>query len=163
MIKSYSLTRPMQFNREYLLICLLRPEMTSIQAIDLANSLIGQFEGKVISQESYNYPLAYKINKSERAHYVVSKILICKENIRMLRKRIGENEQFLRAMITKDLKMDITESSAKYYSSNTTKRGRIFIQKKLNRKNKSQLSKQIKTRRSIGLMRCCNYYYTQTQ
>lgn len=160
MSKTKNLTKPMQTTDRYLIICLVRPEITSLRALDMTNEILAQVEAVIESQETYNYSLAYKIDRNNRAHYVVSVAVMPKQNVKLLRRRTSENEKFFRILVTKDLKLDVTEASIKQFTSNTSKRGRINFQRKMTRLNKKEMADRIKTLRTIGILPCCNYRYS---
>lgn len=159
MSKLHNLTKPIQSERQYLTIFLIRPEISSLKALEIVNTLLNQFNAQIEQQEIYNYQLAYKIDRNDRAYYVVTTVKMAKQDVQMLRRRVSESEKFLRVLVTKNLTMDITDTSFKYFASQTTKRGRILFQKKIPRRKSSAVAKEIKTRRTIGLMRCCEYFF----
>lgn len=149
---------PPKTDERYMIICLIRPEIASLKALEITNTLLNQFTDVTESQDICNYPLAYDINRNNRAHFVITKAVVSKQSIQLFRKRVGENEKFLRVFVTKDMNLDITENGMKNYTSCTTKRGRILIQKKMTRQKRGEIANGIKIRRFLGLMPYCDYY-----
>lgn len=160
MSQTKNLTKPVETETKYFVVCLVRPEIASLRAVEMTNELMEQAQATVVSQEAYNYSLAYKIDKNSRAHYIASMITMPKQNVKLLRKKVALNERFFRILVTKDLQLDITEAGIKQFTSNTTKRGRISFQKKLPRMAKKEMADRIKALRTIGILPCCNYRYT---
>ncbi len=87
-------------DRKYEVLLLLNPNMEDSAKVSLISEIEKKLSGKIIKKEDWGIKeLAYKINKSRKAHYVLWYVETSSENINSLKNMIAINKDIIRPMI----------------------------------------------------------------
>jgi small subunit ribosomal protein S6 len=86
----------------YETVFVLRQDLTAQQADDIARdfkAVVAEGKGKILKEESWGLrPLAYKISKNKKGHYVLFETDAQPAAIAELERKLGLNENVLRFM-----------------------------------------------------------------
>jgi ribosomal protein S6 len=150
--------------RKYKIVNVIRPTISTEKALELMKSIIPQDEKHKITQQNISMRnLSYPMDRNRQGHFVITDIETTPEKMLQIKSKMELNENFLRVLsilITESgsSSFSLTEEFVKSAMYCTTKRGKIvFGSKSLSRREKSNMSRDIKRLRYIGLLPYCNY------
>ncbi|KJV55390.1 ribosomal protein S6 [Orientia chuto str. Dubai] len=86
--------------RSYELVLIVRPELSSTEVDKLTEeliSIVNKYEGKIVKHEYWGMrSLAYKINRNQRAHYIMLAVCINNNILEKLKNKINNNLEVIR-------------------------------------------------------------------
>ncbi len=87
-------------NRKYEVLLLLNPNMEDAAKATLISEIEAKIGGEIVKKEDWGIKdLAYRINKSRKAHYVLWYVETTSENIQSLKDMIAITKDIVRPMI----------------------------------------------------------------
>ena len=152
--------------KKYKIVNIIRPTVSSEKALELIKSVIVEdADLKVIQQNISMKNLSYPMDRNKQGHFIVTDLETNSNKLFAMKNKMELNENFLRTLVivTTESKnarhpFSLNDDFVKAAMHCTTKRGKIvFGSKPLSRKAKSNMSKDIKRLRYIGLLPYCNY------
>lgn len=100
--------------RLYELVLIVRPELSSTEIDKLTDeltSIISNYEGKLVKHEYWGMrSLAYKINRNQRAHYIMLAISANNNILQKLKNKIKNNLEIIRSRFIKVKEISQTTS-----------------------------------------------------